>query len=213
MAHNPQISQIGANVARYRKAAGMSAEALAQAAGAGLTRAVLSNLEHGRKDDVTVTQLLALAHALRVPPVALIVDVFNPGAEAGYGVPVPDAQNAQVIEWISGNLPHPDADEGVPLNADKALSTLRSYVREWQQWEWARGLLIKARAEGDDEEEQDAVSFAVDVADSAARWIEQLHHFGISAPNALNKLRQGLLEAGVKHDPGLTPPDHADLGF
>lgn len=65
-------------MAHYRKLEGLSAEALARRAGAGLTRSVIANLENDRKNDVTVNQLLALSSALGIPPVALAVDLSTP---------------------------------------------------------------------------------------------------------------------------------------
>lgn len=111
------MSSIGRQVARYRKAAKLSGEELAEKAGVGLTRSVIANLENGRKDDVTVTQLMALANALHVPPALLVADVFDPGAESPYPLPeysapsydvkakqfseVPGMQrNAELIEWF-----------------------------------------------------------------------------------------------------------------
>lgn len=72
------VSPIGRNVAIYRKHAKLSAEELADKAGAGLTRSIIANLENGRKHDVTVTQLIALAYVLGASPVELIYDLWDP---------------------------------------------------------------------------------------------------------------------------------------
>lgn len=63
---------VGERIAYYRKQQKLSAEELATRAGNGLTRSVLANLENGRKSDLLVSQLMAIAAALNVPVDALI---------------------------------------------------------------------------------------------------------------------------------------------
>lgn len=92
---------VGAQVLRYRKALRLSAEELAHQSGHGLTRSVIANLENGRKDDITVTQLLALASALHVPPALLIADIFKPAETAPYPMPGGDSNMASLTDWIS----------------------------------------------------------------------------------------------------------------
>lgn len=68
---------IGQRVKRYRKAARLSAEQLAQQlddAGVPMTRSVLASLESGRRPVVSVAEWLILARLLNVPPLALLVD-------------------------------------------------------------------------------------------------------------------------------------------
>jgi transcriptional regulator with XRE-family HTH domain len=65
-------SSIGLNVAKYRKVAKISAEELAVKAGRGLTRSIIANLENGRKSDLGVNQLIAVADVLGVAPDALM---------------------------------------------------------------------------------------------------------------------------------------------
>lgn len=74
----PQSPDIGQQVARYRRAARISAGELAQKAGAGLTRSIVANLENGRKKDVSVSQLLGMALALGVSPADLLFDARRP---------------------------------------------------------------------------------------------------------------------------------------
>jgi transcriptional regulator with XRE-family HTH domain len=102
-----EVSTIGRNVAAARKKAKMSAEDLAALAGAGLTRSIVANLENGRKDDVTVSQLIALAYVLGVNPAALVFDIYDP---YGY-TPVLRTENSDVdvqqwlaFGWFGGQL-------------------------------------------------------------------------------------------------------------
>jgi transcriptional regulator with XRE-family HTH domain len=72
---------IGERVAHYRKLNGMSAEALAAVAGAGLTRDIVANIENGRRKDIGIIHMVAIAHALEVPLVALLVPLDRPMME------------------------------------------------------------------------------------------------------------------------------------
>ncbi len=58
--------------------AGYSARELSELAGCGLTRGVIANIESGRKTDITVDQLIALAAVLAIPPAALALPVDEP---------------------------------------------------------------------------------------------------------------------------------------
>lgn len=77
------MDALKSNLARLRRSAGLSAEDLAHAAGNGLTRSVIANLENGRKSDLTVRQLTALCWALGVSPVDLLFDIRDPYLEVG----------------------------------------------------------------------------------------------------------------------------------
>lgn len=150
------VSPIGTNVARYRKAEGISAAELAERAGEGLTRSVIANLENGRKDDITVRQLMAISHALHVPPVLLVADVFNPGRESKY--PLPDYEtatldlaskevvkkpglnrNADLIPWFGGQSfrsSYPIARPAARM-AEQAYAALRAYSSAWNNFQSA----------------------------------------------------------------------------
>ncbi|GLJ79024.1 helix-turn-helix domain-containing protein [Microbacterium imperiale] len=69
---------LGYQVAKYRRMLKISGEELAARAGLGLTRSVIANLENGRKRDVTVQQLIALALVLGVSPADLVFDLRRP---------------------------------------------------------------------------------------------------------------------------------------
>ncbi|NYF17528.1 transcriptional regulator with XRE-family HTH domain [Microbacterium sp. AK009] len=81
MTPNPsrEPAPIGARVADYRMWRGMTAQDLADAIPSkAITRAIIANLESGRKRDLTTTELLLIANALRISPLALLVDVVTP---------------------------------------------------------------------------------------------------------------------------------------
>ena len=66
---------IGVRIARYRKAAGLTARELSDALGGSMSREVLANVESGRKPDISVDQLIAIAKALAVSPATLAIPV------------------------------------------------------------------------------------------------------------------------------------------
>jgi transcriptional regulator with XRE-family HTH domain len=68
----------GAKIARYRKQLKLTAEEVAERAGFGLTRSIVANLENGRKEDLTVRQLVAIAFVLDVSPADLLFDITKP---------------------------------------------------------------------------------------------------------------------------------------
>lgn len=69
---------LGERIAHFRKLLKLSAEDLAERAGFGLTRSIVANLENGRKDDLSVRQLMAVAFVLEVSPADLIFDMKHP---------------------------------------------------------------------------------------------------------------------------------------
>lgn len=58
---------LGQRIRLIRRVRGMSARVLAEKASAGLTRAVIANVECGKQDHVRSDQVLALSDALGVP--------------------------------------------------------------------------------------------------------------------------------------------------
>lgn len=141
-------AQIGARVARFRKqprnGRPMSTQTLADrmtALGHPMDRTVLVKLEKGGRQSVTVAELVVLAKALGVPPIALI---YSPGwedeAEAlpGHTVPVWNA-----MKWFAGEQPlaNPGGEGVAPeelreLREDRAgLESYRwhdQYVADWR---------------------------------------------------------------------------------
>lgn len=94
---------IATEVRRYRNERGLTAEQLSERCaqlGAEIPRAVLANLENGRRSTVTVAELLVLARALGVEPMRLIVplgSVEEVEISPGQWIPSWDA-----ARWISG---------------------------------------------------------------------------------------------------------------
>jgi len=79
MAQKTTPAPIGTRLARLREARGLSAQQLAdRLEGSGITRSMITNLETGRKRDLTSTEVLQIASGLEVSIWALIVDTSNP---------------------------------------------------------------------------------------------------------------------------------------
>lgn len=101
-----KIEPIGRRVAAYRKSAGFkTAEDLANAIpNAAVTKSTIQNVESGRKQDLSVSQLLDIAKALDIPPVALAVPINLPMEKAeipGVGDAVASMTNLEVVRWFT----------------------------------------------------------------------------------------------------------------
>ena len=96
----------GKRIAHYRRIAKISAEDLAEKAGFGLTRSIIANLENGRKEDLTVRQLMAIALVLGVSPVNLVFDVRRPYASVSITETDPPMTTAVWLarDWFAGAL-------------------------------------------------------------------------------------------------------------
>lgn len=110
---------IAAEVRRHRRAKGMSAQALAdRCAELGVTslgRPVIANLENGRREVVSFTEVLVLAAALDVPPAVLAFPVGY--AETVEYLPGQEAPPLDVVDWF----------EGAGRDEDDALGLLRQH--------------------------------------------------------------------------------------
>lgn len=89
----------------------MSAQALAnrcEELGYGVPRSVITNLENGRRDTVTVAELLIFGAALSIPPLLLLYPVGELDAQDV----LPDRELAPIVgfDWASGGAPLPDQD-------------------------------------------------------------------------------------------------------
>ncbi|MFC8039622.1 helix-turn-helix domain-containing protein [Paenarthrobacter sp. NPDC057355] len=72
--------RVGSNIQRARKDLGMSAQHLSdgcEAAGYPIPRSTIANLESGRKETVSLQELMVIAQVLGVPPITLIYSPFQ----------------------------------------------------------------------------------------------------------------------------------------
>lgn len=120
---------VAGQISRYRHARGMSVQQLADAVtnlGLPIQRPVLSNLENGRRYTISVAELLALAAALRVPPLLLV----TPIGETDQLEVLPDRHVTPLdaYRWAVGEtpLPHMTQDEREDI-ARVVAKTLRRW--------------------------------------------------------------------------------------
>lgn len=70
-----------------------------------MSRSVIANIETGRREDITVSELMALSKALRVPPVAILFDVARPLAPVPSSGSEPDImpmRTIDLVDWFAG---------------------------------------------------------------------------------------------------------------
>ncbi|MGW8746508.1 helix-turn-helix domain-containing protein [Streptomyces sp. NPDC055794] len=127
------MTRVGTTIAReirrHRLARNMSAQQLSDACaklGAPIPRTVISNIENGRRTNISVAEAIALARALQVPPVAL---VFPAGYEEEVEyLPGKKIDPVRAVKWFSGEM---QIDEQSGLNTmpggDWALTIARQH--------------------------------------------------------------------------------------
>lgn len=130
------LRTVAGEVRRHRITRGMSHQQLAdECARLGhprLQRAVINNLENGRKRDVSVADVLVLAAALEVAPAAL---VFPAGyaAEVEY-LPGQTADPLQAADWFAGEQAPEDSALALMRRHRELERRVRGlYRRIWEQ--------------------------------------------------------------------------------
>ncbi|WP_307076784.1 helix-turn-helix domain-containing protein [Streptomyces canus] len=127
------MSRVGTGIAReirrHRLARGMSAQQLSDACeelGTPIPRTVISNIENGRRTNISVAETVALAQALGVPPIALIIP-------AGYVEEVEHLPNRWIdpiraVNWFSGviTIHRRSSLDGLPKD-EWALTVARTH--------------------------------------------------------------------------------------
>lgn len=107
---NALTERVAGAVKSRRTVLGLTAAELAERTSVGkpLTRAVISDLETGRKKSLEVTELLTLAVALEIPPILLLY----PGFPYNKVELVPGEERASryAATWFAGAEPGPSAD-------------------------------------------------------------------------------------------------------
>jgi transcriptional regulator with XRE-family HTH domain len=149
---------IGKRLAKYRKLADLSARELSEKIGGELSRGVIANIESGRKTDVTIDQLVALAWALGVPPAALALPVDEPykfvrttdGAGSIY-----TARAFTMMEWFQnekaiftrGGATPDDTPAGAL--AQETIAAVRDYPRLQYSLQSATSLLEQGKVDAE----------------------------------------------------------------
>ena len=124
---------IGKRVARYRRMNGWTMEELASRTRSDIveiSKGVIANIETGRKVDIGVGQLISLASALQVPPVALMMDLERMSDRTGVVVGSTRALDDGLFGWITGHWPIPEKQDDPPSkrDVDRKIDALHDYL-------------------------------------------------------------------------------------
>ncbi|MGW3656471.1 helix-turn-helix domain-containing protein [Streptomyces sp. NPDC005151] len=192
-------ARVAGEVRRFRTKRGMSAQQLADRCaevGHAVPRSVISNLENGRRESITLAELLTLARALRVSPVSL---VFPVGYEArvelfpGFDFDTYDAAGW----WRREGETHFDLGEPAHMSGIDLFAEVESALRKMQSHYRAEELHLERTAKLDPEHEADLRKALFDLADIARR---EAVNAGEEFMNARDELRLR----------GMTPPPLPD---
>lgn len=134
--------EIGRRVASYRKLNGWSMGELERRTGGFIKRDVIANIETRRKKDITVRQLVTLAEALAVPPLALLVDLNDMVASSGVEIVDEDGDlrtltNMGFVRWVAGTMPlEREVDETLPSHvfANEVLTAVHDLAFREDQY-------------------------------------------------------------------------------
>lgn len=128
---------IGKRLARYRKQLGFdSTQALAARTKGRVSASVLQNIESGRKQDISVAQLLEVSKALGISPLLLLAPLETPTAHldlAGLGEDLQGMTAIEFDEWVRGTNP-PTHGRVAALAARWRVDLVRLLVQELRDW-------------------------------------------------------------------------------
>lgn len=170
---------IAREVRRHRQARGMSAQQLADTCeelGITVPRTVISNIENGRRSNVTMAEILILAAALDIPPTALVHPVgyvdqveYLPGRTA----PPLDA-----ADWWHGR----DAAEGSALALLRRHRDIEERIRCLYRSIWEQAI-AECRWQGEDGPEAEvARQMAQELTAELHQLREEIAQRGLALP-------------------------------
>lgn len=131
------VKVIAGEVRRHRLARDLSAQQLADRCaelGHPIPRSVLANLESGRRETITVPELLVLARALEVPPVLLLFPLGR--VEQMEVLPGRDVATWPALLWFTGEYPAgstigPDAHDRDDWQTVNLFRSHQQLVTHW----------------------------------------------------------------------------------
>ncbi len=185
------VGGVAESVRFHRNRQRMSAQQLADECsqlGYPVPRSVLTNLENGRRDTVSVAELLVLSAVLRVPPVLLL---FPLGRVAVTEV-LPDTRTSTwgAVQWVMGDRELPDVETD-SLHGDETIGVFQLHRSQVQ---YAMLHLRAARKP----ERVKPPDYPADAHWMSTQECEQLFHM---AEGGIHRLR------GQMRDAGMIPPD------
>lgn len=129
------VAAMGRRVSRYRGARGMSAQALSDRCsqiGYRIDRSVIAKLETGRRQGVTVAEVLVLAEALQVPFPLLMLPLGD--ADEVEILPGQVRPVTEALAWLSGD---PSGGEGEWRSTTTVINQYRRHADLVQAWQTA----------------------------------------------------------------------------
>ena len=209
---------VGQRIQEARKRRGLSGEEFAQAmtdAGAVMTRSVLASLETGRRPLVNISEVLAAARLLGVPPLWLIFPVGDEGqVEIG-----PDRMvgTDEAVSWFIGEEPLAEGSQGLEASLGRLLIH-RRLLRSWLVELADLKRMITAGADDGSGISEDPAAVTT-VRDDIRRTVQHLHLIrrvmadndealpplpaelnGIDNPGGLDRIRGRLDALGIERD-------------
>ncbi|MET9818370.1 helix-turn-helix transcriptional regulator [Streptomyces sp. NPDC006355] len=172
---------IARELRRHRTARKMSAQQLADECARlghpGLQRTVISNIENGRRRDITVPDVLVLAAALEVAPAAL---VFPAGyaAEVEY-LPGRTGAPLEAVDWFAGA----EAAEDSALALMRRHRELERRIRGVYRRIWEQGIAEQRYGvELEDAEAEAGREMARELTDQLQDLREEMAGLGLELP-------------------------------
>lgn len=198
---------IGNQVRTLRAARGLSATKLAQeceAAGApALNRDVITNLENGRRQTLTVEEMLTLAYVLDAPPLALFVPLD--GRVRLAVTPTIDMAGLHALEWVSGDYPPPAYDGQRRLWWRSASGAITLYRQFRDAARAAQRADIADPPPGPEEEKRLAARLA-----DLAKVVNLMIGSGITPPALPGRWVRAMVADGHLDDPADVPISDED---
>ena len=201
---DPAPSQVIARrIREWRDRRGISAAQLAErvdALGVEMNRAIVANIEHGRRERITVEELLAFAAALAVPPVAL---VFPVGAEERVAAtPRHPLDPFEAVLWFSGERPLDLDAEVRDLDAWKEASRPVRLYRSYGFWlDQARDAQVSIQHssfvndEGEERRQRERLAQALT---GAVQVLHEMHEASLRLPELSPTLRESVDALGLE---------------
>lgn len=133
------VQGIAGEIRRWRKERKMSAQDLSDACaklGWPIARSVLSNLESGYRETITVPELYVIAQALQVPPLRLLLPLGH--AESVETLPGVTTETTSAMRWLTGENPLPGTTWHGAEDGDHAVAAFQVHQSRVSAWETSR---------------------------------------------------------------------------
>src|SRR3954469_19672328 len=137
------VRTIASEIRRHRNRQGISAQELADRCaqlGYPIGRQVITNLENGHRDSISVPELMVLGHALGVPPSLLIFPVGHTAdCEPLPGLPRP---TWPAFAWFAARDRYPDGDGNpYPYSQSDEDTPVQPGHEFDDEYQWTEGAL------------------------------------------------------------------------